>query len=279
MKIRLLAAATLLVGTAACGSYARETTSLTSAGRPTSTTASSPTTTSAPATPMESGAAASDSSSAALPASSPDAPAAGRLAPSAPSQTLTTLPSNSFLVTSGGVRYYCEPQGYDDDQSDCVRYYGGSAPYVNSPELYCSDSVSPECSEDWYPAELARADMITMGAQTYVCRRTVLGGIGDKDCAPYRGGDPTSVSYVNAMKCSPMAGGLQCDDQYYPSEWEDLTQVTIGYDDYICKSSYRGNECWEWSGYGSPKSATYGLPDLYCNSSGTCAEDGYPSRY
>jgi hypothetical protein len=32
-------------------------------------------------------------------------------------------------------------------------------------------------------------------------------------------------------------------------------------------------------GYGSPKSATYGMPELYRNSSGTCPEDGYPIWY
>jgi hypothetical protein len=120
--------------------------------------------------------------------------------------------------------------------------------------------------------------MITMGGRTYVCRRAALGGVGDKECAPYGGGDPDGVSFVNALKCSP-DGGLQCDTKYFPSEMKGLTKVRISYQDYLCTSSYQGQECWKWSGYGSPKSATYGMPDLYCNTSGTCAEGGYPSRY
>ena len=287
MKIRFLAIAALglLLGTTACGSETHDGTASASTSSPSassSTPTSATTSTTAPTAAAEVSTTPPSAASAPTPATSSNAPATGQLAPSVPQQTLTTLPSDSFTVTYRGSTYYCEPAGlFSRERNDCVRYYGGSAPYVGNPELYCSRSSfsSPECSEDWYPAELEDADLVSMGGQTYVCRSAFLGGsFGDKDCARYSGGDPDNVSYSMALKCSPDLGSLQCDDQYYPSEMKGLTEVRIGYTKYLCKSTWQGRECWEWS-YGSPKSATMGWADLYCNSSGTCAEDGYPRSY
>ena len=283
LKIRLVAVAAFvaLLGLTACGSKDRTASSLAAASDPT-TTAPEVTTTSTASSGIDSALATPAAALQNTPAPASSAPASpvGQLAPPVPSQTVTALPAGSFTVTYQGLLYYCEPQSFgDDDHSDCVRYYGGSVPYVGSPDLYCSDSSSPECSEDWYPVDLARADMVTIGSQTYVCRRAVLGSLGDKDCARYSGGDPNSVSYGGALKCSTDVGSLQCDSKYYPSEMKGLSQVRISYQDYLCKSSYGGKECWKWSSYESPKQATMGLPDLYCNSSGTCAEGGYPRGY
>jgi hypothetical protein len=285
MRIRSLATAalTVLLGTTACGSEARDTTWLASADNPTTSTSSTTTPTSSTATdaPTADRVPTSSATSAPSAASSPEAPAAGQLTPNTmPAQTLTTLPSDSFTVTYQGTTYYCEPHSYSDKQNDCVRYYGGSAPLVIRPELYCSYSARPECSKQWYPADLEDADMVTMGGQTYVCRTPILEGeLWDKECAPYSGGDPDRVSFYGALKCTPDLGTLRCDDEYFPSEMEGLTEVRIGYSNYLCTTGYGSKKCWKWSSYESPKTATMGTPDLYCNSSGTCAEDGYPNGY
>lgn len=208
----------------------------------------------------------------------------GSLVPTAPpTSTRVTLPTNTFEVRYAGSTYLCRPENnlsYSNN-SDCVRYSGGAAPSFYSPDIYCSGpKYSPECSELWYPDELDDYEIINMGGRMYLCKNAVLGGgIGDKDCAPYSGGDPDRVSFFSALKCSPDVGGLRCDEEYYPSEMEGLSVVRIDYKDYVCKDTYQGDACYRWYGTGSPKSATYGLPDLYCNRSGVCAEDGYPSGY
>jgi hypothetical protein len=274
----LAAAPAVLLIMAACGSNAADTTSPASAQGATTTTMAPAATTSTMSQVNPGPGAAPGITEMAPAASAP--PTAQITSPAVPAQTMTTLPSDSFQVSFQGSTYLCRPH-YSDSDNDCARYYGGPAPFIaGMPELYCSYSSAPQCSKLWYPAALKRVDMTTISGRTYVCKPALLGGgLGDKECAPYSGGNPSSVSYFNALKCSPKVGGLQCDDRYYPSEMEGLSETRIGYRDYLCKTSYAGQQCWKWSGYGSPRSGTYGRPDLYCNRSGTCGVDTYPTEY
>jgi hypothetical protein len=143
------------------------------------------------------------------------------------------------------------------------------------PEMYCSGSESsPRCSELWYPSDLDRYELIDSGGISYLCKDAIGGSFGDYDCGPYAGGDPAFV-YTGELKCSDTGFGFECVTEFYPSELEGLTFITVGINEYVCKNGIGGLDCFLYFG-GSPRDATFGLPDLYCNRFGDCAEDDYP---
>lgn len=205
--------------------------------------------------------------------------------PTPPVTTATVvLPDDSFEVRFEGGNYLCQPPwlgGYS--HFDCERYSGGQAPSRRNSDDCSGSKPFPECSELWYPDEIDDYDLITMSSQLHLCKDAFLAGSSFASATwtapPYQGGEPRQVSFFFALKCSPSGVSLQCEDDYYPSEMKGLRLARIGYTDYVCRETYGGEECHQWHGSGSPKSATYGTPDLYCNGSGTCAEDGYPSGY
>jgi hypothetical protein len=190
-------------------------------------------------------------------------------------------PSQYFEITSRGGRYLCTDvisRGFR-----CNRYFGGR-PSVSlwSADLYCNGSQAyPECSELWYPNELKRYEIVRINGQTHLCNPATnpYASIGDKDCAPYRGGDPKFVSFSLGLKCSPssLGGSYECRTDYYPSEEKGVVFMEIDYQNYACKKTFSGHECYRYYG-GSPKRAMMGMPDYYCNDYG-CSPSGYPREY
>jgi len=183
-------------------------------------------------------------------------------------------PDRYFEVYHSSGRYICDKVFGSGWHFDCTSYFGGAPPSFIYPQLYCSGSeYYPDCSDLWYPDEMDRADILEFNGQMYVCDRAFSGSFGDYDCGVYTGGDPRYVSTGWGLKCTKTIG-WDCRTDFYPSELEGLSFATISGGQYVCKNSYGGSECWSyWSG--SPKSATGGLPDYYCNYSG-CSRDGYP---
>jgi hypothetical protein len=128
----------------------------------------------------------------------------------------------------------------------------------------------------WFPDDLVQYDFVTYNGSDYLCEPALIGSnFGDLDCHRYDGGDPALATGVIDLKCSQAAGGVNCDTEYYPSEWEGLSLVTIDLRQYICEDTVLGQECHLWLGFGSPRDATLGLPDYYCNALG-CSPNGYP---
>lgn len=185
-------------------------------------------------------------------------------------------PSRYEEVSYAGANYLCSRNpiigGYD-----CVTYSGGPAPSFVIVDVYCSGLVGPsECSPLWYPDELGDYDLVTIDARDYLCRQAFTGRPGDLDCYSYGGGDPSlQTSGFADLYCSYGSGGFGCDPGYYPSEWEGFELLQIDFADYVCTSSFEGQECFRWYGTGSPAEATFGPPDYYCNTRG-CSPDGYP---
>jgi len=186
-------------------------------------------------------------------------------------------PDEYFELTLGFDTYLCQDT-WSFQQYDCVTYRGGQPPSFVFTDLYCSGGKSwPDCSSDWYPDELADYTFVTISGSPHICQPAFLGGWDDYDCGRYNGGNPDRVSYgMLALKCTESWSAMECATDYYPSEWEGLELMRIDFSDYVCKSTWQGNECYRWYGSGSPKSATYGLPEYYCNSWGDCARNGYP---
>ena len=186
-------------------------------------------------------------------------------------------PDEWLEVSFDFADYFCEESFLGFQQFDCYQSLTGSPPTYTAldPDLYCS---GPElfltCSPDWYPDELEGYDFITFAGSDYLCEPALLGSWGDFDCGYYAGGDPAYV-YTGDLKCSDMGYSFECDYDFYPSELDGVTFSTIGGYDYVCRSSYGGSECFRYYG-GSPTSAMYGLPDLYCNYAGLCDPYGYP---
>lgn len=185
-------------------------------------------------------------------------------------------PDEYFEITYDFDNYLCESGGVLRSGTDCVRYAGGPAPSFLHADLYCSgSSLGRECSDLWYPDELDDYELVEIGGRLHLCDDALLGGsFDDMDCAPYNGGDPDRVSFTLGLKCSRDLGSLRCERDFYPSELDGLEVVTISGGTYVCEDTYQGSECFRWWS-GSPRDATYGRPDYYCNRDG-CAQGGYP---
>jgi hypothetical protein len=186
-------------------------------------------------------------------------------------------PDEYFEVDSQGRRHLCDKQ-FTMSQYKCELFNGTSIPMFGyEPALYCSGSESSvNCSTSWYPDELDRYNFTTISGTTYLCEAAYGAGLGDLDCHRYNGGDPNSATAgLPDQYCSPSGSVLDCDPGDYPSVWEGLRVVTIDYSQFICKSTFQGEECHRWYGGGSPSSATFGIPDYYCNRTG-CDPNRYP---
>jgi len=201
----------------------------------------------------------------------------------------TTLydPSEYFEVTFDFADYICEGRSIWDDQYDCVRYYGGQAPFILTPDLYCSGpDYGLTCSVTWYPDELDDYEFVTVNYTEYVCEDTRAGGRDDKDCYLYSGGDPSSsVSRWVDLYCSGSGYSVTCDSEWYPNELDDYEFVTVNSSEYVCEDTYAGGwddkDCYLYSG-GDPSRSVSGWVDLYCSGSGysmTCDSDDYPSAW
>ena len=193
--------------------------------------------------------------------------------------TTTTLYDTDeyFEVTFDFQDYICENRSLWGEQYDCVRYFGGRAPFIFTPDLYCSGpEFNLSCSFTWYPDELDGYEFITVNYNEYVCEDTWRGG-GDKDCYRYNGGDPSrSTSGWVDLYCSESGYSLTCDTDEYPSvleaaaaEWEDYVILTIDRNDYICneKSYIFEIPCVRYFG-GSPSGYWFMTPDYRCRSNG-----------
>lgn len=190
--------------------------------------------------------------------------------------TEEVLPFGWTKLTYQGRSYYCDTDSLSD-HGDC-EVDRGSRPFsINSPTLFCSDisSFSPECDEQWYPDVLASAKFVTHLGVSYVCRAP-LGEFNNFECFQYRGGDPSRYSPMFPDLYCSGSTMMECNEDYFPSDLEDVEIVTIDGGRYVCEGGYGGNECFKWSGVGSPKDATRGYPDYFCNYNGECAEDDYP---
>ncbi len=184
----------------------------------------------------------------------------------------TTLydPREYFEVTFDFVDYICEDRSFwEDNQYDCVRYYGGLAPIIFSPDLYCSGpDYGLSCSTTWYPDELDGYEFINFGGREYVCRDAYAwtASRGDKDCFRYRGGDPFhSISGIVDLYCSGSGSYLTCDTDDYPSVWEDYVVLRIEWSQYICdKGAFGDMPCVRYYG-GGPSQYSFWNPDYYCD--------------
>ena len=173
--------------------------------------------------------------------------------------------------------YFCKDRILGFNQYDCYEGFGGNPPTFTGvyPDLYCSGFQASDCSKDWYPDDLADYDFLTYYGSTYICEDAWGGSYGDLDCGRYDGGNPANV-WTNDLKCSPAGySGYDCDRDFYPSEWDGYELVNIGGGTYVCEDTWQGSACYSYYS-GSPSSATFGLPDYYCNSWGDCSRDDYP---
>jgi hypothetical protein len=185
-------------------------------------------------------------------------------------------PDDYFEMDFGGTSALCD-QRYGTTRFECQRFDGRIIPTFGlQPFAYCSGTAaSPSCSTLWYPSDLDRYDLTAIGGQDYICEPAFGASFGDLDCYRYDGGDPMfAVGGLPDQYCSPSGGGYSCDPSDYPSVWDGLSVVTIEYADYICKSTFQGQECYRWYG-GSPASMSMFFPDYYCNTRG-CDSSGYP---
>ena len=276
---RTVSAAVIAVSVLAggCGS-ANTTSQVTEATNSTSDTASGPTEApavndgDAPTTPTSS----SDQSNS---ESSPTtaAPATTQRPTTTTTVPVTTTlynPSEYFEVTFDFVDYICEDHSIWGDQFDCVRYFGGRAPVIFTPDLYCSGpDYALTCSVAWYPNELDDYEFVTVNYRDYVCEDTWAGGWDDKDCYLYSGGDPSrSVSGWVDLYCSDSGYSMTCDADEYPSvleaaaaEWDDYVILTIEWSEYICDQGAFGDmPCVRYYG-GSPSGYFFWSPDYYCD--------------
>jgi hypothetical protein len=145
------------------------------------------------------------------------------------------------------------------------------------PFAYCSGTAaSPSCSTLWYPSDLDRYDLTAINGQDYICEPAFGAGFGDLDCYRYDGGDPMfAVGGLPDQYCSQSGSGVSCDRDDHPSVWEGFYVVTIDFSEYICESTWQGEECYRRYGDESPSDVAWGLPDYYCNDRG-CDTNGYP---
>ena len=181
-----------------------------------------------------------------------------------------------FEVTFDFSTYFCTDGWAGFEQYDCYHSFSGSPPQVTlDPDLYCSGSeYALSCDERWYPDELSSFEIVSFGGSDYICEPSYVGSFGDYDCGTYRGGDPSFV-YTGELNCTNRGTALDCAYDYYPSEFDGVSVVNIGGADYLCENSWGGSECYRYFG-GSPASAMFGIPDLYCNFQGLCDERDYP---
>lgn len=178
-----------------------------------------------------------------------------------------------FEITFDTSAYLCTKAGLG--QHDCYSALNGGPSNRSQPEVYCSGpQYSLQCSNSWYPNELARYELVSSPGGDYLCEPALTGGIDDYDCGFYWGGDPALV-FTGELKCTDRGYSFECDELGYPSELDGLWIGYIGPDEYVCQDSWGGTECFRYYGE-SPRQATGGLPDLYCNYEGYCDEYGYP---
>jgi hypothetical protein len=173
-------------------------------------------------------------------------------------------PTHWFELNLDFDEYLCEDaSGFQ--QYDCYDYAGGAAPIAAfEPDVYCSGTENrPECSELWYPDDLARYDVVDYGGSTYLC---LLG-----ECEWYDGGRPPLA----------ISGELWCDGygctEYDSNRW---FEVAYGFSDYLCEEAplgFQKYDCHEYRGGAAPTLAI-GV-DLYCSGSESlpdCSELWYP---
>ncbi len=187
---------------------------------------------------------------------------------------LRTVDGHDVICTSAGT--FSSP----GDQA-CYLYAGGnpSTATTGLADYMCSSSrvgIS-DCATDYYPSEMADYKQYKVNGGDVICTDArVSGSFGDLDCYRYSGGNPSdAVSGTPDYKCTPSGLSVDCASDYYPSEMEGLTIVSIRGADYICQDSFEGQECFVWFGQGSPTDAIGFRPDYYCNLSG-CSPDDYP---
>jgi hypothetical protein len=185
----------------------------------------------------------------------------------------TNAGSNTFGVNYNANQYTCWDNASlaEDFFYDCS--LGGIAKTGNV-TLYCNgDAANPSCSTDWYPSKLQGYDLRTINGAHYLCSTATssVASTGDKLCAKYAGGDPTKASTTNGLKCSTSGASVTCNANYFPSELNDLTIIKAEGQQYVCVDTGDGANCYRWDGTGSPKQATQGEPDLYCDKNNDCA--------
>ena len=195
--------------------------------------------------------------------------------------TTTTVPVTTtlydtdeyFEVTFDFQDYICENRSMWGEQYDCVRYSGGRAPSIFTPDLYCSGpDFGLSCSFTWYPDELDGYEFVTVDFTEYICATTHTGGWGDMDCYLYFGGSPASHSFgLVDLYCSGSASSMTCNPEWYPSvleadpaEWVGYALVTIEGRKYLCDERlFLGDACVPYSG-GLPTQYYFNSPDYFC---------------
>jgi len=187
------------------------------------------------------------------------------------------LPSGWFALTYQTSDLVCQEE-MSYSQARCLFDYRNSFPsYISSPDFYCSNVNYPglaSCDSRWYPDELDQYEFVSFQGSDYVCDSTY--SFGDLECYRYFSGDPGSVvGYSPDLYCTD-GFSPECNQDFPPSDLEDLEFASIDGYDYVCESSLMGQDCYRWNGFGSPKDATFGFPDYYCNDYGECSPDDYP---
>lgn len=187
------------------------------------------------------------------------------------------LPSGWFPLRFQTFDLVCREEAYYK-QARCLFAYRNSYPSnVSSPDFFCSGVNYPtlaECDPRWYPDELDRYEFVYFRGSDYLCDSTY--SFGDLECYRYLSGDPgLAIDYSPDLYCTD-GFSAECNEDFPPSDLEDLEFFSIDGYDYVCESSFMGYECFRWNGYGSPKDATFGFPDYYCNDYGECSPDDYP---
>ena len=186
-------------------------------------------------------------------------------------------PAYHYEVDYAHSHYLCDVQALSD-QSECKKYFGGSAPSfaAGGVDLYCERTMgNTDCSIEWYPSQLARYSTTQFQGSSYLCQPAtgMSHSYGDVDCAQYSGGDPNRLSF--GLKCSSDSGGTSCNAEYYPSQMKGVSIATIGSDKYLCKATPWGSECYGPYSGGDPAYVILGLPDYYCDDNG-CGRSNYP---
>lgn len=193
------------------------------------------------------------------------------------SQPGSTLPAGWFSLRYKIQDLECREEP-NPNRARCLLSFQNYYPMVvSSPDYYCSGVRYPtlaSCDPRWYPDDLDRYRFVSFRGDEYVCESTF--SFGELECFRYFSGDPALVTgWLPDLYCSDTFG-LECNEDFPPSDLDDVEFFSIGGYDHVCESTFRGYECYQWRGYGSPKDAIRGWPDYFCDDYGSCSPDDYP---
>ncbi|MFT7650396.1 MAG: hypothetical protein ACI8Y4_005166 [Candidatus Poriferisodalaceae bacterium] len=186
------------------------------------------------------------------------------------STSLPYDPSRYFEFGSGSGTYLCE-ETYRFQEYECATYFGGPAPAIGTPDLYCSGPQGTLSCAEYNPNEYFE---VRFQAQTYLCQETY--SFQQYECSDYFGG-PAPYLGTPALYCSGSRTSAACTE-YDPDKYFEISSDGRRY---LCEAQFspRQYNCTTFSGGSAPRVS--GAPDLYCSGSESypdCSSNWYPDE-